>query len=272
MQTKLTNVENLSIRYSSSLKEHKESLLMLQPLPESLYCYSPIWDRLATNFNLLAIDMPGFGGSEARSDLFSADSMSNFIAKVIEHFELETVHILGPDIGAPIGLFLASRHPNKLKSVIVSGGAAVYPLEVDNVLRDIIFAPDLEDFKKIPVKDIIDSSLSEFKNYILPEEIRSDYINSYEGGRLFEAMQILRAYKTDIPELDKLINTIQVPVQIIWGDKDPIALVKTAYILHDRLPKNKMHIINGGGHYLWEEHAAEYSAILIDWLNGGYKM
>src|ERR1700730_7452624 len=103
MQTKLTNVENLSIRYSSSLNEHEESLLMLQPLPESLYCYSPIWDRLATNFNLLAIDMPGFGGSEARSDLFSADSMSTFIAKVIEHFELETVHILGPDIGAPIG-------------------------------------------------------------------------------------------------------------------------------------------------------------------------
>ena len=132
--------------------------------------------RLILIFSLSTCQGPE--APEARSDLFSADSMSNFIAKVIAHFELETVHVLGPDIGTPIGLFLASRYSNKVKSVIVSGGAATYPLEVDNVLRDIIFAPDLEDFKKIPVKDIIDSSLSELKNYILPEEIRSDYINS----------------------------------------------------------------------------------------------
>jgi pimeloyl-ACP methyl ester carboxylesterase len=33
-----------------------------------------------------------------------------------------------------------------------------------------------------------------------------------------------------------------------------------------------MHIISGAGHYIWEENAAEYLAILIDWLNGGYKM
>lgn len=271
MQTKTTGIDDLTIRYAISQKDHQETLLLLQPMPESIYCYTPMWDQLAANFNLLAIDMPGFGGSEARSGLYSVDAMSHFIPEAIEHFELGPVHILGPDIGAPIALFAAARYPASIRSLIVGGGASVYPLEVDNVLRDVINAPDLEGFKKIPVKDIIDSSLSEFKNYALPAEIRADYIACYEGGRLFDAMQILRAYTTDIPQLDKLIDKIRTPVQIIWGDKDPIALVKTAYILHDRLPKNNMHIIGGGGHYLWEEHAAEYSAVIIDWITRGYK-
>ena len=257
MQTQFTVIDNLRIRFARHQVGNGETLFMLNPLPESLFCFSPVWDTLAAKFDLLAIDMPGFGKSDAKKVLYSADTMSEFIIRVMDHFSLNRVHVLGPDIGAPIALFMAAISiPEKLKSVIVSGGASVYPLLVDNVLRDIIYAPDLEGFKKYAVKDIINNSLSEFKNYVLPEEIRTDYISSYEGGRLFEAMQILRQYVMDIPVLDGLIGSIKIPVQIIWGEKDPIALVETANILHKRLQKNKLNILAGAGHYLWEEYSA----------------
>ena len=152
--------------------------------------------------------------------------MADFVMKVLGHFEIDTTHILGPDIGSPVSLLMAARHPMKIKSAVISGGASTYPLMVDNALRDIINAPDLEGFKQIPVKDIINNSLSELKNYVLPEEIREGYISSYSDGRLFKAMQILRVYITDIPLLDKLIEGIKTPVQIIWGEKDPIVPVE----------------------------------------------
>jgi pimeloyl-ACP methyl ester carboxylesterase len=270
MRTQFTTIDKLRIRFASHKGRHSETLLLMNPLPESLFCFSPIWDTLAAQFNLLAIDLPGFGKSDARDDLYSVDAMSEFIIKVIDHFEINTAHILGPDIGSPIALFIAARHPMKIKSVMISGGASTYPLNVTNTLRDIIYAPDLEGFKQIPVKDIINSSLSEFKNYVLPEEIRTDYISSYEDGRIFKAMQILRTYIIDIPILDKLIDGIKTPVQIIWGEKDPIVPVENAQILHKRLPKNKLNILPGAGHYTWEEHSKEYASIVKDWLNGGY--
>ncbi len=269
MKTQFKVVDGLNIRFASQKGEHNDTLLLLSPIPETLLCFSPIWDALATQFDLLAIDMPGFGKSDARKSLFSVDAMSEFIIKVMDHFELNLAHILGPDIGAPTALFMAARYPKRIKSLIVSSGASVYPLQVDNVLKDIIYAPDLEGFKQVPVKDIIDSSISEFKNYVLPEEIRADYISSYEDGRLFEAMQILREFVNDIPKLDKLIDGIITPVQIIWGENDPIALVETARILHKRLQKNKLNILNGG-HYVWEENSTEFLSIVKDWLNGGY--
>ncbi len=270
MHTQFTTIDNLRIRFASHKGGYSETLILLNPLPESLYCFSPIWDALATKFDLLAVDMPGFGKSEARVDLFSVDAMSEFIIKVMDHFEINITHVLGPDIGSPISLFMAARHPSKIKSAIISGGASTYPLNVANTLRDIIYAPDLEGFKQFPVKDIINNSLSEFKKYALPEEIRTDYISSYEDGRLFNAMQILRAYVIDIPILDKLIDGIKTPVQIIWGEKDPIVPVENAQVLHKRLPKNKLNILTDAGHYTWEEYSNEYASIVKDWLNGGY--
>ncbi len=270
MHTQFTNIDELRIRFARHKGNHSETLLLLNPLPESIFCFSPMWDTLAAQADLLAIDMPGFGKSDARDDLYSVDAMSEFMFKVTDHFEINTAHILGPDIGSPIALFMAARRPAKIKSVIISGGASTYPLKVDNTLRDIIYAPDLEGFKQIPVKDIIDSSLSEFKNYVLPEEIRADYISSYEDGRIFKGMQILRAYVNDIPVLDKLIDGIKTPVQIIWGEKDPIVPVENAQTLHKRLPKNKLNILAGAGHYTWEEHSKEFAYIVKDWLDGGY--
>jgi len=59
-------------------------------------------------------------------------------------------------------------------------------------------------------------------------------------------------------------------VQIIWGRRDPVAPVQNAQILHERLPKNNLTILEHGMHYVWEENSAEYLTILSGWLSGGY--
>jgi pimeloyl-ACP methyl ester carboxylesterase len=271
MKTEIITIDGLRIRYAASSKQHKENLLFLSPLPESVFAFNPMWEGLSSQFNLLAIDLPGFGKSEARKDLFSVKTMADFVVKIIDHFKFEMPHIVGNDIGTPIALFVAALYPQKLKSIIAGGGACVYPLNIDGALKQIIEAPNLDDFRKIPVKDIIDGSLSGMKHYVLPDEIREDYISSYEGGKLFESMEILRAYKTDIPVLDKYINKISIPVLIIWGEKDPIAPVINAEILHERLPKNKLIILEDIGHYTWEDGWERFQAATSSWLNVDYK-
>jgi pimeloyl-ACP methyl ester carboxylesterase len=271
MKTEFTKIDGLQIRYASLLKGHKENLLFLSPLPESVFAYNPMWKGLSSEFNLLAVDLPGFGKSDARKELFSVRTMADFVVKIIDHFKFEKPHLIGPDIGAPISLFVAALYPAKIKSIVVGGAACVHPLQAEGVLKQIIEAPNLDDFRKIPVKDIIGGSLSELKNYLIPDEIREDYISSYEGGRLFESMEILRAYKTDVPALDKHLDKISVPVLIIWGEKDPIAPIINAEILHKRLSKSKLTIFKELGHYTWEEGWESFQTAAISWLNVGYK-
>jgi pimeloyl-ACP methyl ester carboxylesterase len=45
-----------------------------------------VWDGLAQRFNLLAIDLPGFGQSEGRDGLFAPHKMGDFIVTAIDAF------------------------------------------------------------------------------------------------------------------------------------------------------------------------------------------
>ena len=94
----------------------------------------------------------------------------------------------------------------------------------------------------------------------------------YNGENFFpHAVQILRSYIQDVPLLDGSLGSLTTPVQIIWGQHDGIATVENAYILHGRLPRNSIHIIDSGKHYTWEENAEEYLRVLMKWVDGGWQ-
>jgi pimeloyl-ACP methyl ester carboxylesterase len=55
----------LAIRYAESEGGAGETVLLLSPWPESLFAWNSIWSSLAQTARLVAIDLPGFGQSEA---------------------------------------------------------------------------------------------------------------------------------------------------------------------------------------------------------------
>ena len=272
MELKFRKIDGLNIRYAQQSTGAQENILLLSPLPESILAFSVMWPALATKFNLLAIDLPGMGHSEGRNDLYSTQAMAGFVREVIESFQFHKPHIVGPDIGTPVALFCARDFPDKIKSLIVSGGACVYPFQVGTLLHDLLNASDLSGFLQIAASDAINGSLGELQQYQLPPHIHEDYLTMYNGENFFpHAVQILRSYLQDVPLLDGSLSSLPTPVQIIWGQHDGIATVENAYTLHERLPRNSMHIIGNGQHYTWEENAEEYLRVLVKWVDGGWQ-
>src|SRR5882724_5413613 len=264
MELKFKKIDGLNIRYAQQSMGAQENILLLSPLPESVLCFSALWPTLSTKFNLLAIDLPGMGHSEGRSNLYTTRKMAGFVHEVIESFQFDNPHIVGPDVGTPIALFCAWDFPDKIKSLVVSGGACVYPFQVGTILHDLLNASDLSGFLQTSASDAINGSLSELQNYHLPSDIHDDYLSMYDGENFFpHAVQILRSYLQDVPLLDTSLSKLSTPVQIIWGKHDGIATVDNAYILHERLPRSNMDIIENGKHYTWEENAEEYLQILV---------
>ncbi|TMB50116.1 MAG: alpha/beta hydrolase, partial [Chloroflexi bacterium] len=71
IQTQFRTIDGLSIRFAES--EHRDDhALLLSPWPESLFAFDQIWDRLAEDTHLVAVDLPGFGHSERRDALLAA--------------------------------------------------------------------------------------------------------------------------------------------------------------------------------------------------------
>ena len=69
-------IDGLKIRYAESAGRAEHALL-LNPWPESLFAFAPIWQRLAERTHLVAIDLPGFGHSERRAALLAPPSFAH---------------------------------------------------------------------------------------------------------------------------------------------------------------------------------------------------
>jgi pimeloyl-ACP methyl ester carboxylesterase len=261
-------IDGLSIRYAESESDHDIHVLLTNPWPESLYAYHSLWPALSQHAHLLAVDLPGFGHSERRGELLSPSKMADFLIRLLDEFELENPHLVCPDIGTGASLFAAARHPGRIRSLIVGSGGAIYPLQVTGSLKSIIEAPDMNSFRAIDSREILRSALTGMK-VDLPDDVLEDYLSSYDGDRFVESAAYVRSYPQDLPVLAEFLPSITTPVQIVSGTHDNLVPPANAEFLHERLPKSRLDILDGG-HFLWEEEADQYAALATTWWAGGY--
>jgi pimeloyl-ACP methyl ester carboxylesterase len=197
--------------------------------------------------------------------------MGAFLIRLVDEWGLDRPHVVGPDVGIAASLFAAALHPDKLRSLVVEGGATAYPLQVGGGLKQIIEAPNLEAFRttdpRIHVGHALDAGHERYK---LPGEVREDYLQSYQGDRFAESMRYVRRYPEDLPLLRERLAEIHTPVQIISGRRDGLVPPINAEDLHQRLPNSKLDILDVG-YFVWEDAADQYAALIVSWIEGGYQ-
>jgi pimeloyl-ACP methyl ester carboxylesterase len=259
--------DGLTIRYAESAISGDETVLMVNPWPESLFAWDTIWPRLSKTARLVAIDLPGFGQSEGRRELFSPLAMGSFLIRLVDEWDLGKPHLIGPDVGSGATLFALSEQSDRFPSAIVGSGGASVPLDVTGALKDLIEAPDVEPFRAIDGRDIVAQALQGIQKHELPEDIREDYMSSYAGDRFVESMAYVRAYPTDLPVLAGRLPAISTPIQIIAGEHDGLVPPSNAEFLHARLPNSKLDILDTG-HFTWEDGAEDYLRLAAAWISG----
>src|ERR1700674_1689981 len=138
MSPEIREADGVKIRFAEAGQRGRETVVLTCPWPESLFAFHKVWDRLAERFHLVAIDLPGFGQSESRLNLFSPPAMGTFLVKLVTEWELGPVHFVCPDVGTSAALWAAAREPGLVRSLAIGGGATAVPLQVGGALKDII--------------------------------------------------------------------------------------------------------------------------------------
>jgi pimeloyl-ACP methyl ester carboxylesterase len=257
--------DGLMIRYADSEVGGDETVLLLNPWPESLFAWETIWSRLAQTARLVAIDLPGFGQSERKRELLSPRAMGSFLLRLIDEWGLGHPHVVGPDVGTGAVLFAASDDVHRFPSAVVGSGGASFPLEVAGALKEIIEAPDLSGFGAVDGRDIVAGALDGIERHTLSEAAREDYLTSYAGDRFVESAAYVRSYPHDLPILAERLGDIRTPVQIIAGRHDALVPPSNAEFLHARLAHSKLDILETG-HFTWEDGADDYLELARSWI------
>jgi pyruvate dehydrogenase E2 component (dihydrolipoamide acetyltransferase) len=221
-------------------------------------------EALAADRPTYALDLPGHGGSTKDVGAGDADvgGLAGAVLDFMDAKGIARAHLVGHSLGGAIALHLALNHAERVASVTAICPAGLGPeinmayiegfmaakrrKQLQPVLEMLVADPEMvsremiEDVLKFKRLDGVEAAL----NRIIE--------GTFAGGR-----QALR--------LTGRLGQLTVPVQVIWGRQDRIIPVTHAEGLP---PKLHVHLLDGAGHMVHMEKAAEVNQ-LIEALVGG---
>jgi pimeloyl-ACP methyl ester carboxylesterase len=261
-ELRFRTLDGLQIRCADSGGQQERTVLLTSPWPESVYAFAQIWPLLADHARLFAVDLPGFGASEARSDLFSPLAMGEFIGRLIDEAELGAPHIVAPDVGTSAALFAASAQPELFSTITVGSGGAAVPLALGESLAKKVLDPDLDKYRAMDPRTLVQQTLATNAGTV-PDEIRADYLQCYAGERYVDSMRYVRRYPEELPRLAEHLPDIATPVTIVNGANDKAVPLTNAEFLDQRLPNSRLVALDTG-HFVWEEAPSEYASVILE--------
>lgn len=273
INTDVTTIDGLGIRYARSSHADGPSVLFLSPLPQSLHCYQQSWAALVGEANLIAVDLPGFGGSEGGMELMSFDAQSAFLEKIIAHLGLADVHIVAPDIAMPVAMHYVMHRAHKARSILIGDGPGVLPSADGSLVRKIVGHGFWRAMVRVNGARTFLASATQvgYLHYRPSAEELADYVNAY-AGRIDQVVAYFAGYPEGLKTIDPHIDTLNLPVQVFWGELDAFLAKDNAELLHRRLPRSHLTVFEHCGHFCYQDKPEAFTQMVRDWIHGGYDL
>jgi pimeloyl-ACP methyl ester carboxylesterase len=230
-------------------------------------------EGFALKREVYALDMPGSGFSECSLALdprlpAAAERLLTFLDMV----GITSCDLVGSSYGGAVALFLAARHPERIRTLTLVSPANPWSrigrkrlalLRLPAVARMFpAMARKLGPLHRLAIR----------RMYGDPRRLGMETLRGYSlplmrNGVFEHAVAITKGWYSDMAELEALLPTIsEIPVLLVWGSKDRVVDRASAEILIGRLKNSRLVIMEGAGHLPYEECPEEFVSLVSKFL------
>jgi pimeloyl-ACP methyl ester carboxylesterase len=275
MKLEYATIDGRRIRFAASRRPGATQLILTSPQPMSVLTYSDWWDELSERFDVVAVDLPNHGGSDADRTLTTVSQQAAFFPKILDHFGLANPHYVGPDVGTPIAVRFMADNPGRLRSAVIGDAGAVGHVEGALMFR-LLVNSRLARLVTLSAGGAIGGRIYcatansvGFKRTQQPVEARlADYRRgSTEFAKLRAQTGFLASYPDETPALEQIAPSIETPVLVLHGERDTFVGIGNSRRLSEALPNSEFHVVPDAGHYAWEDNPEPYLALVLRWID-----
>ncbi|HEU0023145.1 MAG TPA: alpha/beta fold hydrolase [Thermoleophilaceae bacterium] len=244
-------------------------VLLVHGYPESSYMWVAVMSALAdAGCRAVAPDLAGFGDSPPDPP-GTWERHAERLEELRSELGLERSVLVVHDWGGLIGLRWACDHPGAARALVISG-SGFFPdgkwhgmaklMRTPGTGEEAMAAVTREGLGAILAQSsggIDDRAIDEYWKAFADDERRRAHLELYRSGD-FEK---LAPYEGRLAALD-------LPVLLLWGERDEFAPVASARRFQRELPHTELVIVDGAGHFVFEDAPDRAAAAVTEFVEG----
>lgn len=248
------NYQDLEINYTRTGKG--KTLLFLHGWGANLESFNGITKPLENDYDVIALDFPGFGKSTEPRKPWDLDDYTQMTQAFIKDLNLSDVHLIGHSFGGRVSIKLTQLLP--LTKIVLVNSAGIKPKRKPHYYFKVY---GYKAFKTLASLPII--------SWFLKEPLEA-YRERYSSSDYKMATPIMKQTLSKVvnEDLTSHLNQIGIPVLLIWGDLDTSTPIEDARKMADLIPDSGLVIYEGAGHFSYLEQPDRTLAILKSFIGG----
>ena len=251
------------------------SLLLLHGISCSLDFFEQVVPLFSKSFRVLAFDLLGFGRSDKpKKAPYSLELYGSLIREFLEKTAGKSraqIFGLGHSMGGKYLLAAELLHPGTIDKLVLSNTDGF--TELPGWVRTISWPGIRQLLKQLMTSEAV--ATKAFRaGFRYPETIDEDsFAKNLLVARNRDAVDTVMALNRNYRQLDlahtglrKRLQTLKVPVMILWGDHDQYISPSVAGTVHEEIPGSELYVFENCGHSPMLEYPELFSEIVSGFL------
>jgi pimeloyl-ACP methyl ester carboxylesterase len=272
--------DGVRVFYRAAGEANAPVVLLLHGFPTSSFMFRELIPRLASDYRVIAPDLPGFGFTEVppeRKYPYSFDRLAFTIDAFTQALKIDRYAIYVFDYGAPTGFRLAMAHPERVTAIVSQNGNAYEAGlgEAWGPIRKYWAAPTAEN-RDILRKTILTEGGTRWQytdgvanpEIVPPESYTLDSALLERPGNKETQLDLFLDYASNVklyPQFQEYFRKSKPPLLAIWGKNDPFFIPAGAEAFRKDIPGAKVQFLDTG-HFAIETHVVEIASAMKDFL------
>jgi pimeloyl-ACP methyl ester carboxylesterase len=258
-------VDGLTINYD--VQGNGEPLLLIPYLSADHACYAFQLPAYTEHFSCIALDLPGTGDSDKPPGPYATERYADQVAGFLGALGIEHAHVAGVSLGAGVGMHLAVRHPDRVRSLSLHSAwdtSDRYLKTVVELWRTI--SSSLPTVADVVIEAIFPLCFSPELYTRRPEY--ADALADFVRGRPAQPLEAFLA-QTEAAlahDANPVLHEIAVPTLLTYGARDLVCSTRFAEPLQSGIDGSELvvfeHLSHGGLH----EDPETFNRATLDFL------